>query len=284
MRFVIISGLSGSGKSVALHTLEDAGFYCIDNLPVGMLEAFGAHITNSGIKPSDRFAVGIDARNRPDDLARFPEILEHLEQRGVKSEIVFLQASEDTLIKRFSETRRRHPLSGPGVPLADAIRQENRLLSPILADADLTLDTTTTNVHQLRELLRERLEMEGGQVSLLFESFGYKHGLPADADFVFDARCLPNPHWELQLRPLTGRDPEVRAFLDEQSSVQEMLRQIEAFLDQWVPCFERENRSYLTVAVGCTGGQHRSVYMIERIADHFRSTHDKVTVRHRELS
>jgi UPF0042 nucleotide-binding protein len=285
MKLVIVSGLSGSGKSVALHTLEDIGFYCIDNLPIGLLADFGRHITEMRPRPHERYAVGIDARNGADDLARFPRILDELKGRGVRNEIIFLQAADDALIKRFSETRRRHPLSLPNRPLAEAIQGEAELLAPIMERADLVIDTTSTTVHQLRELVRDRLDRrEDGRLSLLFESFGYKHGVPKDADFVFDVRCLPNPHWEPRLRPLTGRDADVCRYLETQTIVERMYRQIRDFVAEWLPSFERESRSYLTVAIGCTGGQHRSVYLAERLAEHFRQQSDNVVVRHRELA
>jgi RNase adapter protein RapZ len=285
MKLVIISGLSGSGKSVALHTLEDVGFYCIDNLPVDLLEAFGRHLTVNPDQNQNRFAVGIDARNNPRALARFPAILDTLAAQGLRSEILFLHADDDTLIKRFSETRRRHPLSDRQTPLAEAVEHERSLLAPILGRADLVIDTTATTLHQLRELVRERLDRRNdSRLSLLFLSFGFKHGLPKDADFVFDARCLPNPHWEPRLRPLCGRDPEVCQYLEAQPEVDQMLRQIGDFIETWLPLFEKENRSYLTVAIGCTGGQHRSVYLAERLSRRFNQQRDNVAVRHRELS
>ncbi|HKJ94468.1 MAG TPA: RNase adapter RapZ [Gammaproteobacteria bacterium] len=284
MRFIIISGLSGSGKSVALNTLEDAGFYCIDNLPVALLDAFGRHVADQPESNADRYAVGIDARNRPEDLKRFPDILRELERNGIHCEILFLDAEHDTLLKRFSETRRRHPLSGRETPLTEAITRERALLTPILERADLTIDTTQTTVHQLREMVRERLVREPLGLSLLFQSFGYKHGTPPDADFVFDARGLPNPHWEPDLRPQTGRDPPVAEFLSGQPDVNAYLADIRGFLERWLPAFLRENRSYLTVAIGCTGGQHRSVYLVERLASHFADSDFSVSVRHRELS
>ncbi|NLO80156.1 MAG: RNase adapter RapZ [Xanthomonadaceae bacterium] len=284
MKLVIVSGLSGSGKSVALHTLEDIGFYCIDNLPIGLLGDFGRHITEARGKSQDRYAVGIDARNAIEDLSQFPLVIDELKERGLKSEILFLQASEDTLIKRFSETRRRHPLSLPNVPLGEAIKREAELLAPILERADLVIDTSTTNVHQLREIIRSRMDRRNSStLSLQFTSFGFKHGVPKDADYVFDVRCLPNPHWEPRLRPLTGRDPEVRAYLESQESVERMYCQIRDFIATWLPHFQREGRSYLTVAIGCTGGQHRSVYLAERLAEHFRQEADNVLLSHREL-
>jgi len=285
MKLVIVSGLSGSGKSVALHTLEDLGYYCIDNLPVTLLEAFATQLAESTEPVQDLAAVGIDARTHPSGLKRFPEILERLRASGIACEIVFLHADEDTLIKRFSETRRKHPLSGRGVSLADAIGRERILLDPIAGNADVYVDTSRTNVHQLRDLVRERVGSKGAEsLSLLFESFGYKHGVPVDADFVFDARCLPNPHWDPKLRPYTGMDGKVAGYLDSEPLVAEMYEDMVAFLERWIPCFQSDNRSYLTVAVGCTGGQHRSVYLVERLAEHFRGSHDNVATRHRELS
>lgn len=284
-QLVIISGLSGSGKTVALHTLEDTGYYCIDNLPVSMLSAFGRHIRDIPARGQTLYAVGIDARNRPEDLQRFDAILEDLRNQQIHARIVFLAAEEATLIKRFSETRRRHPLSGKDVPLADAIGQECELLTPIQAKADLVIDTTATTIHQLRELVRKRLTHPMPGLSVLFQSFGFKHGIPGDADFVFDVRCLPNPHWEPVLRQLTGRDPDVVDYLVKQPEVERMRNQIRDFLAEWIPHFERENRSYLTVAIGCTGGQHRSVYLTEYLGSYFRQRHgQQVTVRHRELS
>jgi UPF0042 nucleotide-binding protein len=283
VKLVIVSGLSGSGKSVALHTLEDVGYYCIDNLPAGLLSVLALELSGAP-KPVDNAAVGIDARNLPQALARFNEILGELEQRGIASEILFLTCETETLIKRFSETRRRHPLSN-GASLAEAVERERLLLEPIAARADLFIDTSQTNIHQLRELVLERVAREKkGRVSLLFESFGYKHGLPRDADFVFDARCLPNPHWEPDLRPLTGRDDAVAAYLEADPQVASMHRQLSDFLEHWIPAFEAGNRSYLTVAVGCTGGQHRSVYLVERLAKHFRDHYANIVTRHRELS
>ncbi|RZU97877.1 RNase adapter RapZ [Spiribacter vilamensis] len=281
MRLIIVSGLSGSGKSVALATLEDSGFYCIDNLPVDLLDAFGRHISDDG--GNTDYAVGIDARNRPMSLSRFPGILDALANQGIRTEIVFLDADDATLLKRFSETRRRHPLSGPDMPLNEAIRGERERLLPLNERADLTVDTSRTTLHELRRIIRTRLAESGNHLSVQLESFGYKHGTPTDADFVFDSRCLPNPHWEPELRPLTGRDAAVSAFLADSPLVSRYLRQIRCFMDDWLPVFETENRSYLTVGIGCTGGQHRSVYLIEALATHLREQDIGVTVRHREL-
>ncbi len=282
-RLVIISGLSGSGKTVALHTLEDAGYYCVDNLPVALLTGLGHHLREM-TGTSGLFAVGIDARNPAVDLARFPDMLETLAADGIRTEIVFLNADDATLIKRFSETRRRHPLSVESRPLADAIALERKLLSPIQAKADLMVDTTATTIHQLRGLIQDRLGTRTEALSILFQSFGFKHGIPQDADFVFDVRCLPNPHWEPGLRPLTGRDEAVQRYLEQQPGVARMFTHLRDFLAEWIPQFERENRSYLTVAIGCTGGQHRSVYLAEQLATHFGKSRGLVSLRHRELS
>ena len=281
MRLIIVSGLSGSGKSVALATLEDSGFYCIDNLPVDLLDAFGRHIADTA--DDTDYAVGIDARNRPMSLSRFPGILDALADQGIQTEIVFLDADDATLLKRFSETRRRHPLSGPDMPLNEAIRGERERLLPLNERADLTVNTSRTTLHELRRIIRTRLAESGNHLSVQLESFGYKHGTPTDADFVFDSRCLPNPHWQPELRPLTGRDAAVSAFLTDSPLVSRYLSQIRTFMDDWLPVFEAENRSYLTVGVGCTGGQHRSVYLVEALASHLRSQNIGVTVRHREL-
>jgi UPF0042 nucleotide-binding protein len=285
MKLIVVSGLSGSGKTIALQAMEDMGVYCIDNLPFKLLPSLARHLKNAPNRNYSDAAVGVDARNLTDDFEEFPAILEQVRAEGVRCEIIFLTADDQTLLKRFSETRRKHPLSDTSVPLNEAIEAERRLLSPVAADADWHLDTSHTNVHQLRTLVRERMGRTGQQtLSLLFSSFGYKHGLPPDADFVFDVRCLPNPYWEPHLRPLTGLDAEVRGFLEQQPTVGRMFEGIRDFLDIWVPHFEAENRSYMTVAVGCTGGYHRSVYMVERLGAHFRAKRSNVLTRHRELS
>ncbi len=284
MKLVVVSGLSGSGKSVALHTLEDLGYYCIDNLPAGLLSVLAQELSLAP-NPVQNAAVGIDARNLPQALQQFTQMLDQLKQRGISSEILFLTCETETLIKRFSETRRRHPLSNGDAALAEAVDRERTLLEPIAERADLFIDTSQTNVHQLRDLVQSRVARESmKRLSLLFESFGYKHGIPRDADFVFDARCLPNPHWQPELRPLSGRDAAVAQYLESEPQVTAMHQQLCGFLEQWIPAFEAEGRSYLTVAVGCTGGQHRSVYLIERLARHFHKHYPNVVTRHRELS
>lgn len=283
MRIIIVSGLSGSGKTIALQTLEDRDCYCVDNLPFGLIAA-GAGDPAAGATLPTTVAVGVDARNFFDELTRFPALLAELRGNGLQVEVLFLQADEDVLLKRYSETRRRHPLGLGDLPLREAIRQERRLLEPVVASADLIIDTSETNLYQLRDMICARvLDTPGEAMSLLFESFGFKNGVPADADFVFDVRCLPNPHWEPALRPLTGLDPAVIDFLDQQPDVAAMIADLRRFLTDWLPRFETSNRSYLTVAIGCTGGQHRSVFIVEALAQHFRSIRRHVMARHREL-
>ena len=284
MNLVIVSGLSGSGKSVALHALEDMDFYCIDNLPVTLLDAFATEIKQQTDRLSTNVAVGIDARNHPGQLVNFPDIIAGLKEKGIHCKILFLQADEGTLLKRFSETRRKHPLSGSGIPLADAIARERDLLTPITANADMFIDTSRTNVHQLRDLIMEFHGNSGNsEFSLLLRSFGYKHGLPTDADFVFDARCLPNPYWQPSLRALSGMDTEVSEYLDQEIIAQQYYRQLEHFLSEWIPHFKADNRSYLSIAIGCTGGQHRSVYLVEKLARQLDLQGAEIIKRHREL-
>ena len=284
MRMIIVSGLSGSGKSIALQTLEDVGYYCVDNLPITLLKSFANEILRHGQPLSHTTAIGIDARNFLGELDRFPAIIEELRGSGLKVEIVFLQAADEVLLKRYSETRRKHPLSLEDVPLLEAIRQERQLLACISAYADLIIDTSLTNVHELRRLLRQRLhEPTASGISILFESFGFKKGTPADADFIFDVRCLPNPYWEPQLRSLTGLDEAVIGFLNQQPEVLRMIEDLRNFLLYWLPYFESGDRSYLTIAIGCTGGQHRSVFIAETLASYFRQTRRSIMIRHREL-
>lgn len=284
MKLVIISGLSGSGKTVALHTLEDEGFYCVDNLPLGLLPGFADQIISHKMNIYDQVAVGIDARSGVNDLRRFNEIIKSVKNTGTEVETIFFQADINELIKRFSDTRRRHPLTKKGIPLAEAIDIERNLLSPVALEADLCIDTTHTNVHQLRDLIKDRiLKRPEGKLSILFQSFGFKHNTPTDSDFVFDVRCLPNPHWEPKLRPLTGQDPEVQDFLKDQQDVLDMLKHISNFMEFWIPHFTKQNRYYLTISIGCTGGQHRSVYIAEQLCKYFQDKYSNVSLRHREL-
>ncbi|MEW5756732.1 MAG: RNase adapter RapZ [Pseudomonadota bacterium] len=282
-KLVIVSGLSGSGKSTALNVLEDADYYCIDNLPLGLLLQFVDQAKLVGPSMS-KAAVGIDARNLTTDLSAFAEILSEIKARGVVCEVIYLDADDDILFKRFSESRRKHPLTKGNLSLAEAISSERTLLAPIHEKADLFIDTSRTNVHRLRTIVKERVVgADDGKMSLMFMSFGYKHGVPADVDFVFDVRCLPNPHWEPNLRAQTGKEAGVAEYLATQPMVQEMEQEIVRFLETWIPRFVEENRSYMTVAIGCTGGQHRSVYLVERLREYFASRHEHVMTRHREL-
>ena len=286
MKLLIVSGLSGSGKSVALHALEDEGYYCIDNLHLGLLQPFVDQVLMARMPLFDKAAVGIDARSGLEELEQFGAMLTEIRARNIAVEVLFLQAEVDTLIKRFSETRRKHPLTRRGLPLIEAIHLERSLLASIADQADLVIDTTHTNVHQLRSLVTERMgTRELPRMSILVQSFGFKHGVPSDSDFVFDARCLPNPHWEPSLRSLTGQDPEVIDYLQNHPMVEEMYEMIAQFLRTWIPRFEMENRSYLTISIGCTGGQHRSVYLAERLAEELRRRYGQyISLRHRELS
>ena len=284
MHLVIISGLSGSGKTVALNTLEDEDYYCVDNLPLGLLPEFVHRIMERTIQPYEHIGIGIDARSDSSDLRRFVDIIKPLREQDIDIEIIYLQADLPTLIKRFSDTRRKHPLTKKGLPLAEAIEVERNLLGDIAEHADLYIDTTYTNIYQLRDQIKEQvIKREQKGLSVLFQSFGFKHGTPTDSDFVFDVRCLPNPHWEPKLRPLTGLDREVVDFLQESDDVEDMLEYIRGFLNNWIPKFEQQNRCYLTISIGCTGGQHRSVYITEQLCDDFRDRIDHVSLRHREL-
>jgi UPF0042 nucleotide-binding protein len=281
MRLVIVSGLSGSGKSVALHMLEDLDYYCIDNIPAGLLPMFISHTVRSREAAYESTAVGVDARNSPADIASVPKLVDELKRSGLSCEVLFLRAEEDALLKRYSETRRRHPLSRDGLGLADAIRQEHTLLQPIADAADLVIDTTRSSVHELRELIRQRVGARvDGRMSILFESFAYRHGVPGDADFVFDVRSLPNPYWEPGLSRLTGRETQVVEYLERFPIVGTMFEDIVVFLDRWIPELIKTNRSYLTIAIGCTGGQHRSVYLVERLAKHFAAKYPHVHAKH----
>jgi RNase adapter protein RapZ len=284
MKLVVVSGLSGSGKSVALHALEDLGYYCIDNLPLFLLKDLAIGLEGASRSAFEKTAVGIDARNQSEHLRELPALIRELRGRSFDCRVLYLEAQPETLIKRFSETRRKHPLTGRDRSLAEAIDLERQLLEPILSEADLRYDTTHTNVHQLRDLVRERFGADlQSQVSILLQTFGFKHGVPPDADFVFDVRCLPNPHWQPALRPLTGLDTKVAEFLEQAPEVAELRGDLARFFDRWIPCFEADGRSYLTIAIGCTGGQHRSVYMADQLRRHFEASGRKVMVRHREL-
>jgi len=278
MQLFLISGLSGSGKSVALKVLEDSGYYCVDNLPADLLAALVEHLQRAGYH---NIAVSIDVRSA-NSVHRLPPLLQQIKKRGVDVHVLFLDAQSDTLVKRFSETRRLHPLSDGVRTLPECVSYERELLTEI-SDIGHHIDTTELNANALRAWIKQFIKLDRARLTLLFESFGYKHGIPLDADFVFDVRCLPNPHYEALLRPLTGRDTAVIGFLDNTPSAQEMFNDIRDFLDRWLPGFVADNRSYLTVAIGCTGGQHRSVYLAEKLARYFEQQ-QQVLVRHRELA
>ena len=283
LRLIIVSGLSGSGKSVALHVLEDLGYYCIDNLPAGLLISAVEEVRRGG-DSSIRLAVGVDARNHTDNLDVLPDLLQQLEDRGIETDIIFLHASDEILLQRYRESRRRHPLASQGTQLRAAIESERAVLSEIELSADLIIDTSTTSIYELADTIRTRVDQRNTEsLSVLIESFGFKYGIPADADFVFDLRSLPNPYWSVKLRGLTGLDEEVRAFLDEQAAFGAMFDDINAFLARWVPHYRDANRGYMTVAVGCTGGQHRSVYMGEKLAAAVGAHHEPVLTRHNAL-
>jgi len=285
MKLHIISGLSGSGKTIALQVLEDLNYYCIDNLPLELLSELVDKCLNKqcgyGI---DKMAVGIDARTAGNSFANFADIVERIKQSSIELHIIFLHAETDILLKRFSETRRKHPLSGDNISLEEAINKEKLLLSMIQNEAEQQIDTSTTNVHQLRDNIKNTITLNNQPImALQFLSFGFKHGMPDDMDMMFDMRCLPNPHWVPELRSLTGQDQAVADFLAQQESCTDMYNDIKHYINKWLSCFESNNRNYLTIAIGCTGGQHRSVYMVERLASYFKQQREAVIARHKEL-
>lgn len=283
MELLIISGRSGSGKSTALHQLEDEGYYCIDNLPISLLPALVTEANREAFGHFHGTAVCIDARNAWMDLKNFSTIMASLPS-SVTSKVLFLDAEDSALIKRFSETRRRHPLSSETMPLAEAIEKERELLEPISTAATLVLDTSQMTIYDLRDAIKQRLVgADAATMSILFQSFGFKRGVPSDADLVFDVRMLPNPHWVSTLRLMSGLDQPVKDFLEEQPVTGELFADICAYLDRWLPRYHNSNRSYMTIALGCTGGQHRSVYLAERLFSHYREQHSQVHLRHREL-
>jgi RNase adapter protein RapZ len=283
MRLIIISGRSGSGKSTALHQLEDEGFYCIDNLPVSLLPALMEKTSGDEFHFFQGTAVCIDARNAWKDLENFRSILDSLPS-SVDTQVLFLDAQETILLQRFGETRRRHPLSTESIPLAEAIDRERVLLEPISSSSSLVLDTSQMTVYELRDAIKQRLlGTSTGSMSILVQSFGFKRGVPADADLVFDVRMLPNPHWVKDLRLKSGLDAEVREFLENQPMTTDLYRDICHYLDNWLPHYREGNRSYMNIALGCTGGQHRSVYLANRLFQHYKEQYPTIHVRHREL-
>lgn len=284
MKIIVVSGLSGSGKSVALGMLEDLDFYCIDNLPLPLL----AYIKPETLKSRDEefplLAVGIDARSRPGDVAAFPKRINELRASGLDIEVVFFTADRDVILRRYSETRRKHPLTGPDTPLAEAIDRERELLKPISDNADHIIDTSRSNIHQLREMIRQYIQgSDHDSFSVLFQSFGFKYGVPKGVDFVFDVRCLPNPYWDEALREHTGLEQEIIDFLESRPETADMLNDLTGFLEKWLPKYQAENRAYVTVAIGCTGGKHRSVYLAEKLAEYFRKRYPNTLLRHTEL-
>ena len=281
MKLAIISGLSGAGKTVALKQYEDLGYYCIDNLPLGLLGPLSLRALHN--KRYAKLAVGIDARASPREIARFQNILARQKARGAEVQVLFLTASDAAILRRYHETRRKHPLTGAKLSLAEAIQRERTLLYPIADVADVTLDTTGMNLHALREEVRQRLPDKPGRTSLVLLSFGYKNGIPPGADYVFDVRCLPNPHWIPKLSARDGRHRSIAQFLEKDPRAAKMAHDIQSFLDRWLPAFQSEDRAYVTVAVGCTGGRHRSVYVVEKLAKAFRGRYEPVVVKHKEL-
>lgn len=278
MQVVLVSGLSGSGKSIATAVLEDAGYYCIDNLPLSLVEDVVMHLARSGQK---KIGIAVDARGG-EDLSGFSTLLEKLKTAGFDVRVIFLEAKTPTLVKRFSETRRKHPLSSDAVSLPEAIELERDRLVDVMGYAH-RIDTSDLAPSALCLWVKDFIDQDRSRITLLFQSFGYKHGIPLDADMVFDVRCLPNPHYVPELRPLTGRDSAVKTYIEASTDAMRMLSDMREFIENWLPCFIRDNRAYLTVSIGCTGGQHRSVYFVESLADFFRGS-EQVLVRHRELS
>ena len=283
-RLIIVSGISGAGKTVVLNTLEDISFYTIDNLPASLLNNLIEQFSEENNKLANHIAIGIDARNSLEDFSFLPETIKKLKEKGIPSELIFIEASDEVLTKRFSETRRKHPLSSETVSLTDAIQQERDIIGTLAEASDLRIDTSFMQLHELRDLVRQRIDQrKKARLSLQFLSFGYKNGLPKDADFVFDLRCLPNPYWNKDLRKYSGKDQPVIDFLSKQDSAKQMLDDIEQFLERWIPQFEADNRSYLSIAFGCTGGHHRSVFIVEQLANKFNQSEKQVIIRHRDL-
>ena len=283
MNLVIISGRSGSGKSTVLHILEDRGYYCIDNLPASLLPSLSKRLAEESSE-IPQVAVSIDARNISTDLQRVPEIIKHLSE-SLTVQVIFLDANSQSLLKRFSESRRKHPLTTAEIGLKEAIDKESELLEPLSLLAALTIDTSKMSLQTLRDRVKKHLlESEDSTMALLIQSFGFKNGVPVDADIVYDVRCLPNPYWDTNLRSLTGLDSAVAEFLSGEPQVVEMIDDIKHYLSRWLPRYEENNRSYITVAIGCTGGQHRSVFVCEALAKALAEEVPTIQIRHRELS
>lgn len=284
MKLIIVSGRSGSGKSTALHVLEDLGFYCIDNLPIGLLSPLTEEASNESPSRLRQIAVSIDARNLADAIANFEAMHEHLKASSLAVEIIYLDASDQSLLQRFHATRRKHPLSDVRTSLREAITNEKRLLEPLARLADLHIDTSELSMYELRDMIKQRIAGRREQdLALLFQSFGFKHGVPVDSDYVFDVRCLPNPYWDPNLRQFTGLDTEVQQFLESQPATSQMLNDLKHLLTTWLPAFRDNNRSYMTISVGCTGGQHRSVYICDQLSRAFQDEYSNVQIRHTEI-
>ncbi len=284
MKLQIVSGLSGSGKTIALQVLEDLDYYCIDNLPLELL----SELVEKSLKNRpylDKVAIGIDARTLGSNFSEFSTIIQQINSDDINCDVLFLDAKTNILLKRFSETRRKHPLTNEQTSLEEAIERERLVLELIRTESNQQIDTSNTNVHQLRDKVKHFITLNNQPVmALQFLSFGFKHGLPSDMDMMFDMRCLPNPHWEVELRSLTGKDQAVADFLSQHDSCNEMFDDIQRYVEKWLPCFENNNRNYLTIAIGCTGGQHRSVYMVEKLTHYFKKQRESVIARHKELS
>ncbi|MDX1756730.1 MAG: RNase adapter RapZ [Marinobacter sp.] len=285
MKLIIVSGRSGSGKSTALHVLEDLGYYCIDNLPIGLLFPLTREATSQASTARlKKIAVSIDARNLSDEIANFEEIHHHLCQTGATVETIYLDATDQSLLQRFHATRRKHPLSDDRTSLKEAIDSEKHLLEPIARLADLFIDTTELSIYELRDMVKQRvIGRREQELALLIQSFGFKHGVPVDSDYVFDVRCLPNPYWDTSLRKYTGVDQPVIDFLENEPLTLKMVDDLTRFLESWLPSFSESNRSYMTISIGCTGGQHRSVYVCEKLGEFFSQRYNNVQVRHTEL-
>ena len=285
MRLLLLSGLSGSGKTVALHALEDAGFFCVDNLPLSLLGALIDELRMGSHRNEGMVAVGVDVRSGREALQTVAPVLQRLREQSIQVEVIFLDSSDEALLQRYHHTRRRHPLARKGLPLTEAIAMEREWLVPIASHADLVIDTSQMSMHDLARTVRNRVATRRPErLSLLFQSFGFKRGAPSDSDFVFDVRCLPNPHYERGLSELTGLERPVVDFLESHAEVEDMLHSIQAHLERWLPAFSEDHRSYLTVSIGCTGGRHRSVYLVDRLAKLWQSAENvTVSTRHREL-
>ena len=284
MRLIVVTGLSGSGKTVALHALEDAGYYCIDNLPVSLLPALTRELLGNDRLYNQDVAIGIDVRTATAGIDILPPVIEGLKQDGIDCTILFIEADDRVILRRYSETRRKHPLSDRQHTLTEAVLEERTRMQPIRQAADLLIDTSRTSLHQLRRQIRRKIAQIPEELQIEIQSFGYKYGIPQDADLVFDARLLPNPYWRTELRPLTGKDREVQAFLANEPATGAYLDEVGQLLQSWIPGYRKEGRSYLTVAIGCTGGQHRSVYLVEQIAERLSLNGYNCLTNHRELA